>query len=351
MTETFIKIIHGVLVLSFVALSSTCCNGPSDSGGNKINPYIKEIKFSDPKLSPNFLMAVWRGNAIFAIQGLSKFTIDNQYNVVKDTLLETDIKWENWTYIDANEAGTKLLLIEYKYDSFYDIPTTTLYEYDFQSNRLQPLYDKKSNISTARYYPHDDTKIVYYSFGDSLSNGAGYYLRDKITQQDTLLFPYLSSAGIWETLHGFDIHPSGGLLLVPINRSSGRFTHEKSPKIGIASLKKQTLDTLDVNFDFILNRTGLYLRYNHDGSKILYCCFPDNAYGYVTNGTSEVGIIDATTLTKTILDVDTYGKGLGSIQLAPNWSPDETAIVYGSGEVRLDGTAGIRHLYILTKLN
>ena len=348
MEKKFVKAIHFMGFILFMFLSGVNCKGPTDAGGNKINPDLKEIKFSNPKLSPDFYMAVWRGNTIFPIQGLSKFVLDAEYNVLQDTLLEANIKWGNWTYIDANSFGSKLLLVEKTYID--GTPSGSLYEYDVNSGQLQLLYERSRNIASARYHPQDDTKIIYYTFGDSLNTiSPGYYLRTKKSQVDSLLFPYLSSAGVWETLHGFDIHPNENSLLIPISRCVGQFNHA-SPKLGIVSLNKQKLDTLDINFDMSFFRTGLYVRYNRSGSKILYCCFPENAYGYVTNDNSEVGIIDASTLTKKILNADTYGKELGSVQLAPNWSPDENAIVFGSGQVISSGQAGKRHLYIL-KLN
>lgn len=333
--------------LSSVFISCKCDNGPTDNSVNKINPYIKEIKFSNSKKSSNYYMAVWREKSIFAISAVYRFDLDKNFLVIHDSILLTGL----FTYIDANNTGTKLLLGVTTFEELYTSPTRVIYEYELSNNKIELLYGKTRNVGSARYFPGDDTKIVYYSFGDSLSNGAGYYLLDKNTNQDTLLFPYLSTAGIWETLHGFDIHPSGKSLLVPIERSQGRFTHLLPPKIGVASLEKQKLDTLAVNFDFIENRTGVYLRYNKAGNKILYSCYPNNAYGYVTNGSSEVGIIETATLTKKILDINTNTQSkYGSVQLAPNWSPDETAIVYGSGNVNYEGMAGDRGLYILTKI-
>lgn len=332
------------IFVSIILLNLGCKKEPTNVEDNIFNPYLKEIKFSNPKLSPNFYMAVWKGNRIFPIQGLSKFVLDAEYNVLKDTLLEASIKWGDWTYIDANSLGSKLLLVARTYVN--GTFSGSLYEYDVNSGQLQLLYARSRNIASARYYPQDETKIIYYTFGDSLNTICpGYYLRTNASHMDSLLFPYLSSAGGWETLHGFDIHPSENTLLIPISRSVGQF-NLAAPKLGIVSLDNQKLDTLDISFDMSFIRTGLYVRYNHSGSKILYCCFPENAYGYVTNDNSEVGIIDASTLTKKILNVDTYGKELGSVQLAPNWSPDENAIVFGSGQVISSGQAGRRHLYI-----
>lgn len=340
--------IFNLFVLLLVAHIS-CNDGPTDPHKYPINPYLKEIKFSNPNKSGNFYMAVWKGNTIFSVLPLAKFNIDNDFNLVKDTILEANISSKSWSYIDANISGSKLLLVEMY---FGGVSAGALYEYDVPTGQLQLLYDNSYNIASARYNPNDEDKIIYYTSGKNPDKSSGYYQLDKTSQQDTLIFSYSSTAGVWETLHGFDIHPNGDTLLVPISLAIGQFDHSRPPKLGIASLKTQKFDTLDIDFDVSFLRSGLWVRYNHDGSKILYCCFPFNAYGFVTNDNSEVGIIESATLTKTILDVNTNSESeYGSVQLAPNWSPDENAIVFGSGQVIYTGQAGTRHLYILTKIN
>ncbi|MCX6150626.1 MAG: hypothetical protein NTX22_08900 [Ignavibacteriales bacterium] len=343
------NIISKLILPLFLLVGLSCSDGPTDPHKYPINPYLKEIKFSNPNRSGNFYMAVWRGNTIFAIQPFSQFIVDNGYNVAEDKRLEPDTTSQPWTYIDANSLGTKILLVEAHIGG---VSAGALYEYDVLTKQLQLIYDNNYNVASARYYPNDDNKIIYYKYGDNTIKTAGYYLYDKITNKDSLLFPYLSTAGWWETLHGFDIHPNGDTLLIPISLCVGQLDHAKPPKLGIISLQKQKIDTLDISFNISYIRTGLWLRYNHDGSKILYCCFPDNAYGFVTNDNSEVGIIESSTLTKTILDVNTNDESeYGSVQLAPNWSPDEKAIVFGSSQVAASGQAGFRHLYILSKIN
>jgi hypothetical protein len=337
-----VKTLFKQAILITGLLLSTSCHSPTGPTTIiKLNPYLKEINFSNPKQYGNIYMAIWRKNTIFAIQQLSKFVIDDNDNVIQDTvLLDIGIYEKFWTYIDANIDGSKLLLVATAHDG---VSAGSLYEYDVLSGQLQLLFDQTRNVASARYYPKDNTKVVYYSFGDNMNIGAGYYLYDKSLGQDRLLFPYLSSAGWWETLHGFDVDPNGDKLLIPISQAIGQFDHSKPPKLGIVSLLQQKLDTLSIDFNFSFDRTGLWVRYNHDGSKILYCCFPDNAYGFVANDNSEVGIIDASTLTKNTLNVNTNDESkYGSVQLAPNWSPDETEIVFGSGQVISSGQAGMR---------
>lgn len=292
-------------------------------------------------------MAVWRDSTIYAIQQFSRFIIDKNYNVQHDTiLLDVGIYEKYWTYIDANESGSKILLVASR---FGDVSSGALYEYDRQTGNIQMIFDSSHNISSARYFPKDVMKIIYYSYGNDNFVGAGYYLHDKTTNRDSLLFSYISTAGPTEMLNGFDIHPNGNSLLIPISQSTPLML--KPPKLGIVLLTEQKLDTLNINFSFSKGRSGLWVRYNKNASKILYCCFPYGTYTAINNDGSEVGIIESSTLNKIIIDVNTQSAAnYRSVQLAPNWSPDERAIIFGSGNVSIEGSLGRRHLYILTKI-
>jgi len=101
------------------------------------------------------------------------------------------------------------------------------------------------------------------------------------------------------------------------------------------------------------DRTGLWVRYNKNATRILYSNFPSGAFGSTVSDNSEVGIIDVATGSKKVLDVNTEDETPyhQSVQIAPNWSPDESAIIFGSGEVSLEGALGRRRIWILTKLN
>jgi hypothetical protein len=343
---TFLKCIVRILFILQI-IAGFKCKDKGTSPLSNLNPYIKEIKFSNPKKTGNFIMAIWRDSTICAIQQFSRFIIDKKYDVQHDTiLLNVGIYEKYWTYIDADVNGSKILLVASR---FGDASSGALYEYDRLTGNIQMIFDSSHNISSARYFPKDVLKIIYYSYGNDNFVGAGYYLHDKTTNRDSLLFSYISTAGPTEMLNGFDIHPNGNSLLIPISQSTPLML--KSPKLGIVSLIEQKLDTLNINFSFSKGRSGLWVRYNKNASKILYCCFPYGTYsGFIYDG-SEVGIIELSNLNKRIIDVDTQSDSkYQSVQLAPNWSPDERAIIYGSGDVFNEGYAGRRHLYILTKI-
>lgn len=334
-----------LLVVSTLPTLCMSCHSPTGPA-IKQNPYLKEIRYIDyPKKNGFFFcMGVWRGNSIYAVKQFSQFVIDDSCNVVHDTVLsEAGIYDKVWTYIDANASGSKILLVDSRYG---DVSMGDLEEYVVQTGQWRILFDQSHNISSARYFPGDDNKIVYYTYGDNNFNGAGYYLYDEVSGTDSLLFPYLSSAGPTEMLNGFDIHPNGDTLLIPVCESTPYV--EKPVRLGIISLRDRKLDTLDLDFGY---KIGLWVRYNHDASRILYCCFPyGTLLGETVSNISELGIIELPSMSKSMLGVDTY-LPLHSLQIAPTWSPDEKAIVFGSAPIAGDGDVGMWHLYVLTRLN
>lgn len=336
----------------FCSILVLCCFVVSCSPGNEppsfhpINPNIIELKPSKPKFTGVFFMGVWRGNKIFTAQTFSIFCVDNNLKVISDTIITSDSYPYNWMYIDANEDGSKLLLVK---STYWDVSSGSLYEYDVNNGRFQLLRDSTHSISSARYLHGDDTKLIYYKYGDINNNGAGYYLLDKISNIDSLILSYVSPAGRSEMLNGFDIHPSNRKLLIPLIQSTR--INLKPPKLCIYDFGKKVIDTMKIEFSFSWARTGLWVRYNKNADKILYSCFPHGSYIETTNDNSEVGIINLPSLTKRILDVNTNRNKNGSVQLAPNWSPDEEKIVYGSGDISYEGAVGRRRLYILKSLN
>lgn len=71
-------------------------------------------------------------------------------------------------------------------------------------------------------------------------------------------------------------------------------------------MESKEIDTLKLSFDLSWDRICLWLRYNKTGKKVLYSCFPIGSGYYSPGDDSEVGIIDRSTLKKTILDVNTF---------------------------------------------
>src|SRR5439155_25402992 len=117
-------------------------------------------------------------------------------------------------------------------------------------------------------------------------------------------------------VNGFDISPDGKKLLVPVARKG------KEPIAFEYDLTTQTSDTLNVEFDstYYGIREALWLRYNHDGSKILYDNYPTHSFyqGDHAVNYSEIGIIDRTTLGKTKLRTNPSNIYIG-VGLCPQW--------------------------------
>ncbi len=299
-------------------------------------------------------MGILRNDKIYFVgAGIGYFEITKDFQVVSDSVftpknIDSFHRHYKLTYISSLDADQNFLLV---LSLYRDVSLGALYEYDTSSNRMVPLRDTTYSISSAVYWHGDDDKLVYYSYGSDQGLKAGYYLYNKTTDQDNLLLAYESPAGPSEMLNGFDLSPDNTKLLIPLVRATSLTIHP--PLIGIYHLQTQTMDTLKVHFDQSFDREGLWLRYNSDGSKILYCNFPHGAFTYTTNDDSQVGIIEMPSQTKRVLDVNTNPSGSRrSVQLAPTWGPNDRNIIYGSAPLAMpSGAKGKYSLYVLKNVD
>lgn len=335
----FKHILNSLFCAVILSILFGCDNNPVDNDSD-INPNI--VKLDVPSL--NNFVAVWHDDDVYSVTPTHHFKINTAYNVTDIT--ELQFPWGNWTYIEINEPGTKLLLIKSEYN---DVSSGALYEYNIQSKKLSLIKDSTQNVSSAVYWNGNDNKIVYYKYGDPVGTEPGYYIYDKLTNYDTLLLSYISPGGPSELVNGFDLHPDNNRLLIPLCRST--ILNSKPPKLGIYDFGSNQIDTLSIDFDFSFVRIGIWVRYNYDGSEILYCVYPYGSYSNITNDNSEVGIIEYPSLEKRILDVNTNTEGGTSVQLALNWSSDFQSIIYGSGQLSVEGAVGRRELFILRRVN
>jgi hypothetical protein len=172
---------------------------------------------------------------------------------------------------------------------------------------------------------------------------AGYYALDLSTLDDSLLLEYVSEIGPYEVCNGFDISPDGSKLILPVNRMA------ESPLIVEYALASGIMDTFDLTFD----RQLLWLRYHSGGDQIVYSNYPRGAGGSTVATNSEIGIVERSTQTKRILDVNT-APGFTSVSVFPTWSPDYKHILYGSAEgpsSEPPGAKGLYSLFILRDVN
>ena len=296
-----------------------------------------------------YISSVWNGNRIYVASPVSFFDLDSNLDISRDSVL--DSTFANRFNLALNDSASRLLYVN-SYLNYNSIGN--LVEYNLGTGGIEVI-DTAHQISSAVYFPGTDN-IVYYAYGSYSDTGknpntnpadAGYYLLDRSTGIRTLLLHYISTLGINESVNGFDISPDGKKLLFGS-------TGSRAPLAIEYDLATHVSDTLNVFFDPMYDRLSLWLRYSHDGSKILY----DNyALGAVYSveyepDQSEIGIIDRATLTKQVLDTSPDNEEY-YVSLFPQWSPDDTRIVYSLSQVSEEppGTTGYYSLRILKSLH
>lgn len=305
-----------------------------------INKNIIPLAVEDYYGRTNISSAIWLSNNIIYNPHPLQFRIlDKELKVINDSIISFE---EGAYFIETSPSENKILYVQTRYG---DVSEGALREYNIQTGNITEFFDSTYNISSAVYYRNDDS-IIYYTYGKPFYNNPGYFLYNRSTGESTKILEYLAQleGPEAEMVNGFDIHPTKNILLIPAVRRA------KSPLIIQYNMYTHVMDTLDIDFDFSFNRICLWLRYNKVGDKVLYSCYPENAGTSTTNDDSEIGIINLNTMEKTILNVNT-SEGCRSVNVFPNWSPDEKHILYGSGRLNFDGGREKYHLYILKNVN
>lgn len=295
-------------------------------------------------------MGVWLDDKICSVSPLRFIYINQNFERILDSVLVADETIFPYpgvylflTYIALNKPRNKLLMVGSYYE---DVSLGSLWEFDLVKNEIKLLRDSTYSVSSAVYFADDDNRCIYYSYGNPIGTNAGYYELDMTTGQDTLIFPYYSAIGPSEQINGFDLHPGGEILLIPVVQEA------HIPQLVQYNMTTKTLDTLGVDFDLSLNRICLWVRYNSTGNQILYSNYPRFILGRggAPDNDSDIGIIEIPSLVNRILDVNT-NPGYRSMSVFPNWSPDDRHIVYGSGNVTVEGWRGDYDLFILKNVN
>lgn len=341
--------------LMFVFLLS-CGTGPDDNGKNEINPNIVKIKdcCDDRTIPGNYFLGNLYDNHAITTGPILKLELNSDFEIVRieDVWREIIEQFEDpfgtGFYITINIQNEELIFVKSNYG---DASSGSLFSYNLNTKEIKELRDSSFNISSAVYWHGDDSKLVYYSYGNDDGLEAGYYLHNKAADTDSLLLAHRSPMGPSEMLNGFDLSPDNRKLLIPDVRATP--SEVLSPQIVEYDLQTQLADTFDVAFDMSFVRIGLWLRYSPDGTRILYSNFPFGSFTETTNDDSEVGIIEVATGEKRILDVNTNPAGSQrSVQLAPTWSPDGQHILYGSAPLVMpSGIKGTYSLYLLKNVD
>ncbi len=270
-------------------------------------------------------MACWpRPDLLYATTPLSRLRIDAQFRLLEDSVFG----WNQGPrlYIEADPGGERLLYVQSVY---VDASAGALYELEVATGRRRMLRDSTWAVSSARYWPGSERRVVFYSYGRLLpwnpsGPEAGYYVLDLETLEDSLLFAYASPAGPKEIFNGFDLSPDGQTLLIPLNDD---FAPE-GPRILAYSFQTGRVDTLSWRFGYEF----LWLRFSPDGRQLLYGLYQDHALETGSGRLDTIGVIDLETGRRRVLETTTYF-GCASMDLFPRWSPDGRHIVYSSAPV------------------
>jgi hypothetical protein len=333
-------------IICFILLLQVSCK---DNGYNpdvwQINPNIVLIKYShDGIIGGNYMVNVWNNNNIYSATGyVRSIKINSDLKVIEDSIIENTFDNMLFKYLTINESGNKILLIG---SNLSNVSVGALYELNLKTSQLTLLKNNEHNITSAVYFKNKDDECIYYSYGNENNNIVpGYHRLNIETGSDSLILQHNSDLGYYvyaEFVNGFDLSPDNKKLVIPIHRAN------LPAKMAIYNFETAQLDTLDLEF----NDQFVWFRYNKTGNQILFCSYPWGVGGSRVNAPSEIGIIDANTLSLRMLDVKTYG--FLSMSLFPNWSSDDKHIVFGSTKgpaTEPPGAVGTYSLYILKDVN
>ncbi|HET9136305.1 MAG TPA: hypothetical protein VFO76_06705 [Candidatus Kapabacteria bacterium] len=323
------------------------CSYPPDQGGSPSDHTISDDfillpeKYDHDIFWGNYHSSLWNGNRIYSSGTLRFYDLDDSMKVIHDSIplyLNSNTQWdvgiEGLIGMRFNNDRMKIIGVQSQYP---DVALGKLVEVDIATLKISVLVDSTMQVSSAAYL--DDDSIIFYSYGsysdlDTQPSDAGYYLFIKSTGAKKFLLHHISSLGPSEILNGFDVHPDHSRILIP---STG---NNRAPIVFEFNIMTSKKDTLFTAFDTPSVRWCLSLRYNSDGSKILYSAYPIKVLdgGATLYDYSETGIIDRKPLSIKILQTNPYlSLHTNVICLFPSWSPDEKSIIYGSAPISSEG--------------
>lgn len=184
------------------------CGTEPDNGVNEINPNIVKIVDccvrSDAKYfeGDHFMGQLINNVVIYSLnKALIRTEIDEEFNLV-------DVEFEEFVprfdgkpsnFFHMNSDYSKTLLVKSQFTTF---SSGELAEANLVNETFKLLKDSTYNISSAVYWHGDNSKLVYYSYGNDNGLEAGYYLHNKATDTDSLLLAHRSPWGLRKCLTG-----------------------------------------------------------------------------------------------------------------------------------------------------
>ncbi len=281
----------------------------------------------------DYKCTLWLGSHIYFSDPFGYFAIDSNYSIIYDSTFCPVNQYGGLSFA-ADSKGLKFLNVIS--NQYFNISLGKLFEYDHQKgeqNFISVIPD--TNIGSAEYFTDDS--ILYYSYGKSFSmtnlkpQEQGYYFYNRITGETSSFLQFISDAGP-EPANGFDISPDRKKLLIPVTPIN------QVPFIIEYDFATKNMDTLHIDFDNPNGRQwSLWLRYSHDGKRILYDLYPINTFGNgpgLTYG-RETCVIERISLSRKVLNLNPTSEGTW-VSVFPNWSPNDNEIVYCASSISIE---------------
>jgi hypothetical protein len=280
--------------------------------------------------------AVWgKNDTIYSLSPFKKTKVNADGEIVYDTIYHEE--WKVSYFIEISDSCDYLLFIR-SIKSGASIGA--LKEISLKDGSIYELLDSTENISSAHYF-RDSKHIIYHSYGNPIGTNSGYFMYDKATGERKLLFEYNSTLDGIEIVNGFDIHPYKDELLIPVTYL------DRCPKIITYNLNTHETSVL-IDDPKAFPLLTLWLRYNSNGSKILYTSYPIGLLVGIAYGKGETGILELPSLSKRVLNLSIESGQYETF--CANWSPDDSRIVFSSAPVDPnENFSGVPTLYVLNK--
>ncbi|GHU95524.1 hypothetical protein FACS1894156_5250 [Bacteroidia bacterium] len=283
----------------------------------KINPNIVNLQKQYPQKFYLNHRALWLNDStLFAVSyPFARIVINKDFLIARYEKISDEFCGD----IAFNPANDRIILSTFK-------------EYDLNTCKIEEI--DTFEVASAMYYKGNDTIIYGTSLGE-------YYMYNRYTKESEYICSgtYRKIESLY-SMNGFDIHPQQNKLLISVDGK------DKTVLMVEYDMDIKQADTLDILFP---TESAVWFRYNKTGDKILYAVCVDK-HSFVD---SEIGIIDIVTMQKRVLDVNTSTIVYGSVNINPEWSPDERHIVYTSYRYALcfGGLSDVPDLCILKNIN
>ena len=243
------------------------------------------IKISSESLQEDTILStLWCKNFLLSTYPLKYIKIDSSFKFLEDSSVCKGSNPECTPLtMSMNKARNKVLYVVSK---FRTKSMGALVEKDLYNNQVKEIINSSENISSAVYFGGTDSIIVYYSLGKPEGVNAGYFKMDLKTNKRVLIFDIYSDLGSDEIVNGFDVSPDGNTLLVP------EVFSKTTPKILMVEMSTGQVRwvqelSLDVNRELEL----LCMRYNNDGTEVLYSIYSRGVLGNGPNVSSKLGCL------------------------------------------------------------